>query len=353
MGTCMTRQEAEGQPTTVDILGRGRHEATHIMAPEGETTQSKAQSTTQVTQQTRIRRSRITTPVEGIPLRASPSRTRPDDAVTRILALYSLPKRLVVAQRIEVVLIESALAAMIETIVRCCLAEVALDGRDTLFQQACNLRLIPTDGLRIREVEHGVLVWHTASGIRHVQTFLDDLWEETVLRRKVRQLPQTGVETVLCQLLQHFHQHFHRILEAILGKLIVTLPIDAKPARIEVYHVRRYLVGPQLTGNLESFLLREIGDTAHPSTETPERQHRRLASDVGIFVEDGLWFSEEHEEVHLLVGHEQTVGSDVAGAKVACHRSRGMHEDTIAARDSRRRMAQAYIVRRFLVLVGR
>ena len=46
-------------------------------------------------------------------------------------------------------LIESALTAMVETIIRGCLTKVALDGGDTLFQQALNLRLIPADGLRI------------------------------------------------------------------------------------------------------------------------------------------------------------------------------------------------------------
>ena len=46
-------------------------------------------------------------------------------------------------------LIESALTAMIETIVRCSLAKVALDGRDSLFQQALDLLLVPADGLRI------------------------------------------------------------------------------------------------------------------------------------------------------------------------------------------------------------
>ena len=197
MGSGVTAQESEGQPTTVDILRRGRHETTHIVTPEREATQSETQTTTQVTQHTDIVRSRIATPVEGIALGTSPGRTCPDDALAGILLLDSLPEGLIIAQGIEVVLIETTLATVVEAIVGCCLTEITLDGRDTLFQQTRDLLLIPADGLGVREVEHGILIRHTTRGVRHVQTLLDDLGEETVFRGEIRQLPQTGVETVL------------------------------------------------------------------------------------------------------------------------------------------------------------
>ena len=215
---------------------------------------------------------------------------------------------------------------MVETIIRCCLAKVALDGRDTLLQQARDLLLIPADGLGVREVEYRILVGHATRGVRHVQALLDDLWEETVLRGEVRQLPQTGVEAVLRQLLQHLH----RILETVLRKLIVTLPVHAEPARIKMDHIRGDLMSPQLFGNLQALLLREVGDTAHPRAEAPERHHRTLSRDVGIFVEDILRLSEEHEKVHLLVGHKQALGSDIRGTEVAGDGGRGVHKDAIA-----------------------
>ena len=145
-----------------------------------------------------------------------------------------------------------------------------------------------------------------------MKTFLDDLREESVLGSEIRQLPQTGVETVFRELLQHLHG----IFEAVLSKLIVTLPVDTEPSRIEVNHVGRYLVSPQLTGDLQSLLLREIGDTAHPCTEAPQGQHRALTCDVGIFIEDVLRLTEEDEKIHLLVGHEQAPKSAVTGAEV-------------------------------------
>ena len=224
-------------------------------------------------------------------------------------------------------LIESALATVVEAVVGGSLAEVALDGRDALLQQACDLVLIPADGLGVREVEHGILVGHATRGVRHVQPPLDDLWEEAVLRSEVGQLPQTGVETVFRELLQHLHG----ILETVFRKLVVTLPVDTEPARVEVNNVRGNPMCSQLTGDLQSLLLREVGDAAHPGAETPEGQHGRLARDVGIFVEDILGLAEEYEEVHLLIAHEQPLGPYVRCPEVAGHGCRGVHEDAIAA----------------------
>ena len=102
-----------------------------------------------------------------------------------------------------------------------------------------------------------------------MHTLRNDLREEAVLRREVWQLPQTGVEAVVRELFEHLHG----ILEAILGKLIVALPIDTKPTGIEVDHIAGNLVSTQLTSNLKTLLLREVGDAAHPGAEAPERQH--------------------------------------------------------------------------------
>ena len=73
MGTGMTAQESEWQPTAIDILGRCCDETAHIMTPERETTQSKTQSTSQVAKHTGVGGSGIAAPVQGITLTASPS----------------------------------------------------------------------------------------------------------------------------------------------------------------------------------------------------------------------------------------------------------------------------------------
>ena len=95
-------------------------------------------------------------------------------------------------------LIETTLATVIETIVRSRLTEVAFDGRDTLLQQTEDLRLIPADGLGIGEIEDCIFHRHTTISVLHMQSVLDNLGEETVLRGEIRQLPQAGMETVFC-----------------------------------------------------------------------------------------------------------------------------------------------------------
>ena len=156
------------------------------MAPERETAQSETQTATQISQHTGIGGSCITTPMQSVTLRTSPCGACPDDALARMRALYGFPQGFIVAQGIEVMLIQSSLATMVEAIIGRCLTKVALDGRDTLLHQALYLRLIPCYGGRIREVEDGILVRHTSCSIHHMQAFLDDLGEEAVLWCEVR-----------------------------------------------------------------------------------------------------------------------------------------------------------------------
>ena len=196
-------------------------------------------------------------------------------------AFHLFPQGFVVAQGIEVVLVESATSVMIEAVIGCRFTKVALDGGDTLTHKSLYLLLIPLNGLRIGKVEDSILVGHATTGIAHMQVAVDNLAEEAVLGREVRQLPQTGVEAVLGELLQHTHG----VREAVLGKLVVTLPVDTKPARIEVDDVSRYLMFAQLTGNIESLLLREVGDAAHPCAKGPQGQHGRTARQSGVFIQ--------------------------------------------------------------------
>ena len=84
--------------------------------------------------------------------------------------------------------------------------------RNPLLEQSEDLLLVPLNGFGIREIENRILYRHSTCSIHYMETFLDDLWEEAVLGSEIRQLPQTSMETVFCQLLQHLHW----VLEAVL-----------------------------------------------------------------------------------------------------------------------------------------
>ena len=94
-------------------------------------------------------------------------------------------------------------------------------------------------------------------------------------------------------------------------------------------YICRNLIFAQVGCNVKSLFLREISDTAHPSAECPEREHRTFASDLGIFIKDVLRFAEEYEKVHLLVAHIQTLRTDVAFSEIGSHGGGSVHEDTI------------------------
>ena len=223
-------------------------------------------------------------------------------------------------------LIQTTLTTVIESVVGSRLTEVALDGRNALLQQTENLRLVPRYCFGIGEIENRIFHWHTARGIHHMESFLDDLWEEAVLRREIRQLPQTSMEAIVSQLLQHLH----RVLETVLRELIVALPIHIEPPSIEMNHVGRNTMVAQLFGNLQSFLLREISNTTHPGTKAPEWKHRTLSCYVGIFIQNLFRLTKEKEEVDLLISHEQALCTDIALTEVTGDRCRGMHEHPIA-----------------------
>ena len=115
------------------------------------------------------------------------------------------------------------------------------------------------------------------------------------------------MESVFSQLFQHLHW----IFKSVLGKLIVALPVGAKPSRVKVDYIGRYAVLSQLAGYLQSLLLREVGYATHPCTKAPQWGQWRLACNLCVFIQYVLWLAEEYKEVHLLIGHKQSVGSDV------------------------------------------
>ena len=132
-------------------------------------------------------------------------------------------------------LVEASPSVGIESVKRGALAEVGLDRADAHFKQFTEMALIPFHSLGIREVEDGVLVRHRSVGVAHHEVFVDQLVVERIVLGEVGQLPQTDVESVVKQVLDHLL----RVGEAVLGKLVVALPVHAEPSGVEVDDVGR------------------------------------------------------------------------------------------------------------------
>ena len=172
--------------------------------------------------------------MERIALASSPCAASPDDTfMVGSIVAHSLPECFVVAQGIEVVLIESCFAAGIDAIVWCSLTEVTLDSADSLFDEVSDFALIPCYGLGIAEVEHRIFIAQCSVAVVYSHAAINEFTEVAVLRCEVGQLPETGMETVFL----HRLEHGYWIFETIFGKLIVALPIYAKPSCIEMDNI--------------------------------------------------------------------------------------------------------------------
>ena len=224
-------------------------------------------------------------------------------------------------------LIEACLTTCIKSIIRSCFTKVALDGTHSLLDEMSYLILIPGNRFRITQIKNSILIVQRTVPIPNRHTFIYQFLEIAVLWSEVRQLPETSMESILLQRLEHAN----RVLETILGKLIITLPVYSKPSSIKVDDIRRNLIGSQLMSYFQSLLLGEIRDTAHPGTKSPQRQHWRLACHVCIFIQDLLRFTKEHEEVHCFITHKEALGTYITCTEIGSSRSRSMHKDTIAS----------------------
>ena len=181
------------------------------------------------------------------------------------MLLDGIPKSHVISQGIKIVLIESRFSTRINAIERCCFAKVAFDGCHSLVYQTSNLVLVPLHGNRIGKVEHCILIRHSAHGVFNLHPAFYQFLEISILWCKIRKLPQTGMETVLFQRLQHGDW----VGETVLGKFIVALPINPKPSRVEMDDIGGNAMRPKLFGNFQSFLLRKICYPAHPCAKGP------------------------------------------------------------------------------------
>ena len=73
-------------------------------------------------------------------------------------------------------------------------------------------------------------------------------------------------------LLLQIRDHLCRIAEAGGREFVIRTPVGLKPARIEVNNVAGNAVLPELGGHIPHFILRFVGDAAHPEAEGPERR---------------------------------------------------------------------------------
>ena len=108
------------------------------------------------------------------------------------------------------------------------------------------------------------------------------------------------------------------------------MPVHAEPAGIEVDDVARYLVLTQFPGYVAALCFAEVGDTAHPGAEAPQRGHFGPSYQCGVFAQHLLWRAQKDEDVHRLVCHKEFGGSDVGAAEVAGHGGGSVHKHAVA-----------------------
>ena len=188
------------------------------------------------------------------------------------------------------------------------------------------MTLVPFHGLRVGEVQYGILGRKLTFGVLHSQAFLHQFPEQTVLRGEVWELPQTGVEAIGTEV---FHE-LYRVLEVLGAELVVALPVNLEPAGIKVDDIAWEFVVPELFSHAASFLLGEVGDTTLPGSEGPDGRQFRTAHQFGVGTQDFFRVTQDDEQVGLLVGHEETGVSDVGVAEVHRDRSRRVHEHAVA-----------------------
>src|SRR5690606_906680 len=132
-----------------------REEATHVVAPEAETTEAKAQARPERAEHATIVGFGVTAPVQGIALGTGPGAACPDQAVT-MRAFGDLGRSTMVAQWVQVVLVPACLAGVVQPAQRGALSEIHLDRGHSQLEQASELLLIPGDAFRVRKIEHGI-----------------------------------------------------------------------------------------------------------------------------------------------------------------------------------------------------
>src|SRR5438874_13826072 len=130
--------------------------------------------------------------MEWVALAPGPRTPPPDDAVSG-RALGDLPRRLVVAHGVEVVLEPPGAPRGVHARERRALAEVRLDHADAHVQKALELALVPAHRLRVREVEGGVLGRDPPPLVPDAVSALQHLGPDLVLAGEAGVLPPADV----------------------------------------------------------------------------------------------------------------------------------------------------------------
>src|SRR5918998_2555606 len=176
-------EHAEAEPAAVEVRGARVGEPPDKVAPEGEPAQPEREAAAQGPGHRAVGVLRVAAPVERVALAAGPGAAGVDGAVAGNFS-GDLRDRLVVAQRVEVVLQEAATPRVVYPRQGSRLAEVRREDTDPHLQEVRQLPLVPRHGLRVAEVEDDV-------------SLLDGLLVQLVVRVEVRKLPQAYAETVV------------------------------------------------------------------------------------------------------------------------------------------------------------
>ena len=170
-----------------------------------------------------------------------------------VIFLRDVGDGLVVAQRIEIVLVEAGAARGVEAVGGRGFAEVHLDRADAQLQQAGDLVLIPRRRWPdwrnpARRPRRAGCPWRRARRDSFSTISLNSVFFGTKYgscQSEMRKPSFFRSAIIFCG-----------ILEARLGELVVAAPVGLEPAGVEVDHVAGDLVLAQLGGDFADLLLR-------------------------------------------------------------------------------------------------
>ena len=101
----------------------------------------------------------------------------------------------------------------------------------------------------------------------------------------------------------------------------------------------------KLGGNVTAVFFGKIRDPAHPETKRPQRRHRGLAGDVGVFIQNIFGFAEKHKQIQLVIADHQRIDAVEVFAEITGYRCGGVHKHAItpAAHEEWDRLVHRFI----------
>ena len=101
--------------------------------------------------------------------------------------------------------------------------------------------------------------------------------------------------------LPEVRDHGARVRETRGGELVVAPPVGLEPAGVQMDHVARDEIAPQLGRHVPHLRLRLVRDPAHPQPEGPERRDRAASGERRVLAQHVLRLAQEDEEIEDLV----------------------------------------------------